>query len=200
MRAATNNVLDAFSRIEPSKIITKPKLHLLTHLPDDIRRYGPLTGEATKAFECFNAVFRFCSVLLNHQAPSCDIMIQLADQEGFKQHVTGSWWPDDSGGWKCSGLGVRSSLEHYMMLKSNLGWANNTIAPPGLLLLVLVTQPLPSSFRNITAYPVHKVTSRKTIAAKLRMEILACCHSHQCRGFLPKSQQDMVYHKGGDHP
>ena len=141
MRVATNNVLDAFSRIEPSKIITKPKLHLLTHLPDDIRRYGPLIGEATETFECFNAVFRFCSVLSNHQAPSRDIAIQLADQEGFKQRVTGGWWPDDSGGWKRSGPGVRGSLERYAMLKSNLGWANNTGTPPGLSLLISVTRP-----------------------------------------------------------
>jgi hypothetical protein len=53
VRVATDNVLDLFSRIEPLKIITKPKLHLLTHLPDNIKRYGPLVGEATEVFECF---------------------------------------------------------------------------------------------------------------------------------------------------
>jgi hypothetical protein len=131
VRIATDNVLDLFSRIEPSKIIMKPKLHLLTHLPDDIRRYGPLIGEATETFECFNAIFRFCSVLSNHQAPSRDIAIQLADQEGFKQRVTGGWWPSGSGGWERSGPGVRGSLRRYTMLKNNLGWADDTIAPPG---------------------------------------------------------------------
>lgn len=132
MKVATNNVLDLFSRIEPSKIITKPKLHLLTHLPGDIRRYGPLIGEATETFECFNAVFRFCSVLSNHQAPSRDIAIQLADQEGFKLRVTGGWWPDESGSWKRAGPGVCGSLKRYKMLKNNLGWADSTTAPPGL--------------------------------------------------------------------
>lgn len=138
MRVATNNVLDLFSRIEPSKIITKQKLHLLTHLPDDIKRFGPLVGEATETFECFNAVFRFCSVLSNHQAPSRDIAIQLADQEAFKQRATGGWWPDGSGGWKRSGLGVRSSLERYKMLKNNLGWADDDAAMPGSYPLILV--------------------------------------------------------------
>ena len=136
MRVATDNVLDLFSRIEPSKIIMKPKLHLLTHLPDDIRRYGPLIGEATETFECFNAIFRFCSVLSNHQAPSRDIAIQLADQEGFKQRVTGGWWPNNSGGWERSGPGVRCSLERYTMLKNNLGWADNTISLPGSFPLI----------------------------------------------------------------
>lgn len=137
---ATNNVLDLFSRIEPSKIITKPKLHLLTHLPDDIRRYGPLIGESTESFECYNAVFRSCSVLSNHQAPSRDIAIQLADQEGFKQRTTGGWWPDGSGGWKRSGPGVCGSLERYTALKNNLGWANDTGAPPSLFLLILAVR------------------------------------------------------------
>jgi len=140
VKVATNNVLDLFSRIEPSKIITKPKLHLLTHLPDDIKRFGPLIGEATETFECFNAVFRSCSVYSNHQSPSRDIAIQLADQEGFKQRVTGGWWPDDSGGWKRSGPGVRGSLDRYKMLKNNLGWADNAATPPGLFLLSSVTQ------------------------------------------------------------
>ena len=138
MRVATDNVLDLFSRIEPSKIITKPKLHLLTHLPDDIRRYGPLVSEATETFECFNAVFRFCSVLSNHQAPSRDIAIQLADQEGFKQRVTGGWWLGRSGDWQCSGSGVRGSLRRYATLRNNLGWADDTARSPGLSLLVVV--------------------------------------------------------------
>ena len=101
----------------------KPKLHLLAHLPEDIKRYGPLVGEATETFECFNAVFRFCSVLSNHQAPSRDIALQLADQEGFKQRVTGGWWLDHSGEWQRSGSGVRGSLRRHTTLRSNLGWA-----------------------------------------------------------------------------
>jgi hypothetical protein len=151
VRAATDNVLDLFAKIQPSKMIMKPKLHLLTHLPEDIRRFGPLVGEATETFECFNAIFRFCSVLSNHQAPSRDIAIQLADQEGFKQRVTGGWWPDNSGGWKRAGSGVRSSLEQHKTLKNNLGWADNTTTPPGLFSLILITY---------TSHPVHPGTVR----------------------------------------
>ena len=121
-------------------MIMKPKLHLLTHLAEDIRRYGPLVGEATETFECFNAIFRFCSVLSNHQAPSRDIAIQLADQEGFKQRITGGWWSDDSGTWKHSGPGVRGSLERCAPLKGNLGWASGAVSPPGLFLLIWITQ------------------------------------------------------------
>jgi hypothetical protein len=132
VRIATDNVLDLFSRVEPSKIVMKPKLHLLTHLCDDIRRYGPLVGEATKTFECFNAVFRSCSILSNHQAPSRDIAVQLAGQEGFKQFVTGGWWLDHLGDhWQRSGPGVRGSLRRYTMLRNNLGWAEEVALSPG---------------------------------------------------------------------
>lgn len=64
--------------------------------------------------------------------------MQLADQEGFKQRVTGGWWPDDSGGWKCAGLGVHSSLERYKTLKNNLSWADDVVAPPGLFPWILL--------------------------------------------------------------
>lgn len=138
MKVATNNVLDQFSSIEPSKIIVKPKLHLLAHLAEDIKRFGPLVGEATETYECFNAIFRFCSILSNHQAPSRDIAIQLGDQEGFKQRATGGWWSDGKGNWKRSGPGVRGSLERYKLLKNNLGWANDATAPPGLFLVTSV--------------------------------------------------------------
>ncbi|OBZ74735.1 hypothetical protein A0H81_05600, partial [Grifola frondosa] len=39
---AVANVLDTFAEIDPTKIIQKIKLHLLTHLHKDILRFGPL--------------------------------------------------------------------------------------------------------------------------------------------------------------
>lgn len=114
------------------KIISKIKLHLLTHIPDDIRDYGPLVGEATEVFECFNAVFCSCSILSNHQAPSRDIAIQLGGQDGFKQRISGGWWKTESGDWVQAGLAVREKLFEDPVLRNNLGWASEVDTAGGL--------------------------------------------------------------------
>ncbi|KAK0435376.1 hypothetical protein EV421DRAFT_1716660, partial [Armillaria borealis] len=51
----------------------KPKFHILVHLPDHIRRFGPAMLFATEAFESFNAIIRSKSVHSNRHAPSRDI-------------------------------------------------------------------------------------------------------------------------------
>ena len=62
--------VDAFAAVDPAKIINKVKIHLLAHIGTDIRRFGPIICSSTEGFECFNAVFRLCSVFSNGQAPS----------------------------------------------------------------------------------------------------------------------------------
>ncbi|KAF9783812.1 hypothetical protein BJ322DRAFT_1021595 [Thelephora terrestris] len=44
---AASNVLDGFMLIDPTKMISKVKLHILGHLWADIRRFGPMVGSAT---------------------------------------------------------------------------------------------------------------------------------------------------------
>ncbi|KIJ60407.1 hypothetical protein HYDPIDRAFT_177473 [Hydnomerulius pinastri MD-312] len=51
----------------------KPKFHILLHLPDHIRRFGPAALFATEGFESFNAVIRAKSIHSNRQSPSRDI-------------------------------------------------------------------------------------------------------------------------------
>ena len=84
-------------------------------------------------FECFNAVFRSCSVLSNHQAPSRDIAIQLGGQDGFKQRISGGWWKTESGDWVQAGLAVREKLFEDPVLRNNLGWAGEVDAAGGSL-------------------------------------------------------------------
>jgi hypothetical protein len=112
-------------------MISKVKLHILAHLRTDIRRFGPMVGSASEIFECFNAVFRACSVLSNRQAPSRDISNQLGKQEGFKHRASGGWWKSDNGEWVQAGPGVRQFALHRPSFLEHLGWSSHNPAEPG---------------------------------------------------------------------
>ena len=49
------NVLDAYGDVDPLRILDKVKLHLLSHLPDDIPRFGPAIRSITEIFESLPA-------------------------------------------------------------------------------------------------------------------------------------------------
>ncbi|KAJ7202121.1 hypothetical protein GGX14DRAFT_571015 [Mycena pura] len=131
LRIAAGNVLDAFAVLDPTKILTKIKLHLLTHLGEDVTAFGPLIGVMTEVYECFNAVFRYCSILSNHRAPSRDIALQLADQEGHKHRITGGWWPTPEGDWEQAGPSVRAFLGARPVLQKLVGWTIHNPPTPG---------------------------------------------------------------------
>ncbi|KAJ7476349.1 hypothetical protein B0H11DRAFT_1727263 [Mycena galericulata] len=136
VQIAAGNVMDAFAVVDPTKILSKIKLHLLSHCPEDIIAFGPLLGVITEIFECFNGVFRVCSVLSNHLAPSRDIALQLADQEGLKHRLTGGWWPTLQGEWERAGPGVRTFLETRPVLQRLVGWTIYNPPIPGTVKLV----------------------------------------------------------------
>ncbi|KAJ3786078.1 hypothetical protein GGU10DRAFT_420697 [Lentinula aff. detonsa] len=131
-----DNLLDCWAATDPRRIITKIKIHVLVHLPDDIRRFGPSVIFATEIFECFNAVFRMCSILSNHLAPSRDIALTLADKERFKHMVSGGWWKDlASDSFVQAGPSIHDYLKRDSQLQRRLGWADDTSVKAGLVKL-----------------------------------------------------------------
>ncbi|KAI0697348.1 hypothetical protein BC835DRAFT_1405669 [Cytidiella melzeri] len=127
------NLLDAWAMFDPRRIITKAKLHILTHLVDDIRRFGPAILYSTEVFECWNAVFRMCSILSNHLAPSRDIATTLGGMERFKHQVSGGWWKDGKGGYIRAGKNVREFLRCSPELQRRLGWADTSNVEAGII-------------------------------------------------------------------
>lgn len=109
----------------------KIKLHILAHCREHVLRFGPLVGASTEIMECFNAIFRACSILSNHQAPSRDIAIQLAELEGAKQRLTGGWWRCADGTWQRASPLVRSYLNGHRIIKNHLGWTDHDPVIPG---------------------------------------------------------------------
>jgi hypothetical protein len=135
VETAAANVLDIAALIDPSKIILKIKYHLLAHLREDIIRFGPLVGAASETHECFNAVFRFCSILSNHLAPSRDIALQLAEQEVLRHFLSGgSWKSARSGDWVTPAPAVSKFLGENTFFQTLLGYGQgNNQHAPGLL-------------------------------------------------------------------
>ncbi|KAK7437483.1 hypothetical protein VKT23_018555 [Stygiomarasmius scandens] len=115
------NVLDAFAAVDASKITVKIKLHLLSHLISDCRRYGPAIHNSTEIFECFNAVFRMCSILSNHQAPSRDIARKFASMDRLKHILSGGYWLYKDQ-WIQASPRVRQILRMDITIQRHLGW------------------------------------------------------------------------------
>lgn len=67
----------------------KPKFHILIHLPDHIRRFGPAILFATEAFESFNAIIRAKSIHSNRHAPSRDIARAFAQGNRIRHLLSG---------------------------------------------------------------------------------------------------------------
>ncbi|KAJ4492105.1 hypothetical protein C8J55DRAFT_533997 [Lentinula edodes] len=116
------NTLDAFAAVDPAKIINKVKIHLLNHIVPDIRRFGPIIRNSTEVFECFNAIFRMCSVFSNGQAPSRDIACQFAGMDRVKHILSGGYWVHGSGQWVQAGPRVQEVLTNQPIIQCHLGW------------------------------------------------------------------------------
>ncbi|KAJ6533199.1 hypothetical protein B0H19DRAFT_1214025 [Mycena capillaripes] len=102
--------------LDPLRILVKIKLHLLVHIPDDVRRFGPLVRWATEIYESHNTVFRLCSILSNRLAPSRDIALKFASMDRVKHFLSGGYWWDPI-------------LLTDPVFQRHLGWA----APPKVL-------------------------------------------------------------------
>ncbi|KAI0639900.1 hypothetical protein C8Q77DRAFT_1045284 [Trametes polyzona] len=74
----------------------KPKFHIILHLVEHVRRFGPAGLFATEAFESFNAVIRAKSVHSNRQAPSRDIARAFAQSNRIRHLLSGGFFMYDS--------------------------------------------------------------------------------------------------------
>ncbi|KAJ6538430.1 hypothetical protein B0H10DRAFT_2203947 [Mycena sp. CBHHK59/15] len=91
-----------------------------------IRRRGPGVRFS------FNTVFRLCSVLSNHQAPSCDIAFKFADLDHVKHILSGGFWLQDAV-WVRAGKDVNRILRNTPIIQRHLGWAPPPTYIPGLV-------------------------------------------------------------------
>lgn len=67
----------------------KPKFHILLHLMEHIKHFGPAILFATEAFESFNAIIHAKSVHSNRHAPSRDIAQVFAQGNRVRHLLSG---------------------------------------------------------------------------------------------------------------
>ncbi|KAF8168642.1 hypothetical protein K438DRAFT_1616019, partial [Mycena galopus ATCC 62051] len=134
LKIGVANVLDAFDAVDPLRILVKIKLHLLAHIPDDVRRFGPLIRSATEIYEAYNGVFRLCSLYSNRLAPSRDISRKFASMGRVKHFLSGGYWWDALGKqWIQAGNGVQQILLKDPVFQRHLGWVSPSQAEPGFI-------------------------------------------------------------------
>lgn len=68
------------------------KYHILVHLIDHIKRFGPAAGFNKERYEPFHSVVRSALLLSNRRAPSRDIGLRLEYQECMKHIISGGRW------------------------------------------------------------------------------------------------------------
>ncbi|RDX50747.1 hypothetical protein OH76DRAFT_1463653 [Lentinus brumalis] len=91
LKQAIDKFLDVTCKLTP-RWFNKPKFHILLHLPDHIRRFGPAMLFATEGFESFNAVIRSHSIHSNHRAPSRDIALAMAQSNRIRHLLSGGYF------------------------------------------------------------------------------------------------------------
>jgi hypothetical protein len=134
LTVAIANLLDAFDAVDPLRILVKLKLHLLVHIPRDIRRFGPAIRFSTEIYEGFNAVFRLSSVYSNHQAPSRDIARKFAGMDRVKHLLSGGYWlGKESSRWIQAGDAVKELLQSDRVVQRHLGWVQPKANPPAYM-------------------------------------------------------------------
>ena len=80
--------MDLTARVTP-RWFNKPKFHILLHLPEHIRRFGPSILFATETFESYNALIRDHSIHSNRQGPSRDIGLGFAYANRIRHLTSG---------------------------------------------------------------------------------------------------------------
>ncbi|KZS90993.1 hypothetical protein SISNIDRAFT_468227 [Sistotremastrum niveocremeum HHB9708] len=139
-------LMDSTAKCAPLILLTKPKFHILSHLPYHIERFGPAMLTSTERYEAFNHIFRLCSTHSNRQAPSRDIALTFAGFERCRYIVTGGyWWDPDLKRHVCASPRVIQFVKNSDVFTRMLG---------------IEYTPPPSPF-TLTFPPKHRITRER---------------------------------------
>ncbi|KAJ7290474.1 hypothetical protein C8J57DRAFT_1493188 [Mycena rebaudengoi] len=113
LQVLIDNLLDAFTALDPTKILIKLKLHVLLHIVQDIHCRGPAVRFSTEVF-------------------NRDIAAKFADLDRVKHILSGGYWLEN-GAWIRAGKDVHWILHQTPIIQKHLGWAPPPAWTPGLI-------------------------------------------------------------------
>ncbi|KAB5589914.1 Glutamate receptor 3,4 [Ceratobasidium theobromae] len=127
-----NDFLHAVAVFDPATITVKAKLHILTHAPYYVRRFGPLLGPDSERYESYNSNFRLFSVLSTRLAPSLDAARSFARVDRLI-HVAlgGSWYSDEAWGYVQVGSAILKHMSSSTYSQELLGFETTQLPTPG---------------------------------------------------------------------
>ncbi|OAV96501.1 hypothetical protein PTTG_00959 [Puccinia triticina 1-1 BBBD Race 1] len=103
--------------------VNKPKFHMLLHLPDAIRRFGPATLFATEKFESYNGILRNASIHSNRQSPSKDIGVTFADFSNLWLLYSGGYfWVKEHQNYQTAATSVPHLFENNDSIQKAMGY------------------------------------------------------------------------------
>ncbi|KAA1097528.1 hypothetical protein PGT21_010248 [Puccinia graminis f. sp. tritici] len=103
--------------------VNKPKFHMLVHLVECIRRFGPASLFATEKFESYNGVLRKASVHSNKLAPGRDLATSFNDFGSLRFVVSGGIVLDNqTGGTRPIGTSVTSVFDDNPSVQKSMGY------------------------------------------------------------------------------
>jgi hypothetical protein len=110
--------------------VNKPKFHMLIHLVESIRRFGPACLFATEKFESYNGVLRKASVHSNKLAPGRDLATSFNDFGSLRFVVSGGVVLDnETGQTRPIGTSVTSVFNDNPSVQKSMGY-NHLAAHP----------------------------------------------------------------------
>ncbi|CAD6890220.1 unnamed protein product [Tilletia caries] len=126
LQLAIRHLWKSWASLDPKSITHKLKLHMLAHIPRQVRLFGPLKNVATERYESYNFIQRQAAVHTNRSAPSKDIARRLEEQELVVHWSSGgSIWDDQTKRVSNPGTEIRKLLEDSKVKAIRAKWLSS---------------------------------------------------------------------------
>ncbi|OAV86099.1 hypothetical protein PTTG_30083 [Puccinia triticina 1-1 BBBD Race 1] len=109
--------------------VNKPKFHMLLHLPDAIRRFGPPALFATEKLESYNGILRNASIHSNRQSPSKDIGVTFANFRNLRLLYSGGYfWVEERKTYETAATSVINLFKSNDSVQKSMGYNTSLFA------------------------------------------------------------------------